>query len=143
MLSFCEQFFHQQPDLAMEQLLKILTFIPLPEIEQIIQKYLVKSATGTSPSPWLMQKRLAREIVLLIHGSDGLESALRTTDAFFNTSDSSKLAALSREEFDDLFREAPVVQMVLRDEPPVTVLDIANKLNHYKTQGKVASHSQN
>lgn len=56
------QFFIRVTDAEVENLLKLLTFVPLPEIEQIMVDH------RKVPEIRDAQRRLAREITLLIHG---------------------------------------------------------------------------
>lgn len=56
------QFFIRIADSEVEKLLKLLTFVPLKEIEAIMQEH------RRIPEIREAQKRLAKEITLLIHG---------------------------------------------------------------------------
>ncbi|RXM35506.1 Tyrosine--tRNA ligase, mitochondrial [Acipenser ruthenus] len=51
--------------------LKLFTFLPLPEIEHIMDQH------GREPEKRGAQKRLAAEVTKLVHGKEGLESAKR------------------------------------------------------------------
>lgn len=51
--------------------LKLFTFLPLPEIDHIMQMH------AKEPEKWAPQKRLAAEVTKLVHGKEGLESAKR------------------------------------------------------------------
>lgn len=57
--------------------IRIFTFIPLDEIETLIQKHQSNAADR------LLQKRLAAEITSFVHGESALEKALETTQKLF------------------------------------------------------------
>jgi len=54
-----------------QRYLKLFTFLPLPEIDHIMQLH-VKEPEKRGP-----QKRLAAEVTKLVHGQEGLASAKR------------------------------------------------------------------
>lgn len=57
------QFFIRIADSQVGNLLKLLTFLPLPEIDEIVKKH------QEMPEKREAQQRLAEEVTLLIHGS--------------------------------------------------------------------------
>jgi tyrosyl-tRNA synthetase len=58
----CQQFFLRSADADVEKYLKLLTFLPLPEIHQIMQEH------QKDESKRIAQHKLASEFVELIHG---------------------------------------------------------------------------
>lgn len=98
----------------MEWYLKLFTFLPLTEVEKVME--LQRQEPGKRPA----QKRLAAEVTKLVHGKEGLESARRCTNALFH-SNVQALTQMSDEELQELFREAPFHELLL--EPGTTVLD--------------------
>ncbi|XP_070612458.1 tyrosine--tRNA ligase, mitochondrial [Erythrolamprus reginae] len=114
------QFFVRQPDAAVERYLKLFTFLSDMEIDHIMQVH-AKAPEKRGP-----QKRLAAEVTKLVHGRNGLESAKRCTKAFYK-SNVDALESLSDEELQELFREAPYIEMLL--EPGTTLLDLCRKAN--------------
>ncbi|KAF9888784.1 tyrosyl-tRNA synthetase [Aspergillus nanangensis] len=65
------QFFVRTPDDAVERYLKMFTFVPLPEIAQIVERQ------NEDPSQRVAQHLLAYEFVELIHGKDEAEAVAR------------------------------------------------------------------
>ncbi|XP_058047575.1 tyrosine--tRNA ligase, mitochondrial [Ahaetulla prasina] len=114
------QFFVRQPDATVERYLKLFTFLSGLEIDHIMQVH-AKEPEKRGP-----QKRLAAEVTKLVHGRNGLESAKRCTKAFYH-SNVDALESMSDEELQELFREAPYIEMLL--EPGTTVLDLCRKAN--------------
>ncbi|XP_027891457.1 tyrosine--tRNA ligase, mitochondrial [Xiphophorus couchianus] len=112
------QFFLRQPDASVERYLKLFTFLPLVEVETLMEQQ------REDPSKRLAHKRLAAEVTKLVHGKEGLESAKRCTNALYHSSIQA-LAQMSDEELQELFREAPFQEMLL--EPGTTVLDVCRK----------------
>ncbi|XP_068950944.1 tyrosine--tRNA ligase, mitochondrial [Petaurus breviceps papuanus] len=114
------QFFVRQPDDCIERYLKLFTFLPLPEIEHIMQMH------TKAPEKWGPQIRLATEVTKFVHGQEGLESAKRCTQALYHCSIDA-LEIMSDEELKELFKEAPFSELVL--DPGTSVLDICRKAN--------------
>ncbi|XP_036313518.1 tyrosine--tRNA ligase, mitochondrial isoform X1 [Pipistrellus kuhlii] len=114
------QFFVRQPDDSVERYLKLFTFLPLPEIDHIMQLH-VKEPEKRGP-----QKRLAAEVTKLVHGQEGLDSAKRCTQALYHSSIKA-LEIMSDEELKELFKEATFSELVL--DPGTSVLDTCRKAN--------------
>ncbi len=72
--------------------LKVFTFLSRDEIEDIAVRH------RDNPGARIAQKRLAEEVTRLIHGEEGLSSAVKTTEAFF----SGNVASLSEGEIEDV-----------------------------------------
>ncbi|XP_041854038.1 tyrosine--tRNA ligase, mitochondrial [Melanotaenia boesemani] len=114
------QFFLRQPDASVERYLKLFTFLPLAEVEKLMEQQ------REDPSKRLAHKRLAAEVTKLVHGKEGLESAKRCTNALYH-SNVQALEEMSDEELQELFREAPFHELLL--EPGTTVIDACRKAN--------------
>ncbi|NXP09401.1 SYYM protein, partial [Thinocorus orbignyianus] len=114
------QFFVRQQDNVVEKYLKLFTFLPLEEIDHIMEMH------AKEPEKWGPQKRLAAEVTKLVHGREGLESAKRCTKALYYSSVEA-LEAMSDQELQELFRQAPSAELML--EPGMNVLDLCRKAN--------------
>ncbi|XP_063784947.1 tyrosine--tRNA ligase, mitochondrial [Pseudophryne corroboree] len=114
------QYFVRQQDSCVERFLKLFTFLPLPEIEHIMQQH------TREPEKWLPQKRLAAEVTKLVHGKEGLESAKRCTQALYHNSIEA-LEAMTDQELQELFMGAPFAELML--EPGTRVLDACLKVS--------------
>ncbi|XP_026167564.1 tyrosine--tRNA ligase, mitochondrial [Mastacembelus armatus] len=114
------QFFLRQPDASVEGYLKLFTFLPLAEVENLMEQQ------REDPGKRLAHKRLAAEVTKLVHGKEGLESAKRCTNALYHCSVQA-LEEMSDEELQELFREAPFHELLL--EPGTTVIDTCRRIN--------------
>ncbi|XP_010006507.1 PREDICTED: tyrosine--tRNA ligase, mitochondrial [Chaetura pelagica] len=114
------QFFVRQQDNVVEKYLKLFTFLPLEEIDHIMEMH------AREPEKWGPQKRLAAEVTKLVHGREGLESAKRCTKALYYSS-LEALEAMSDEELQELFRQASSAELML--EPGMSILDLCRKAN--------------
>ncbi|XP_010116351.1 PREDICTED: tyrosine--tRNA ligase, mitochondrial [Chlamydotis macqueenii] len=114
------QFFVRQQDNIVEKYLKLFTFLPLEEIDHIMEMH------AKEPEKWGPQKRLAAEVTKLVHGREGLESAKRCTKALYYSSIEA-LEAMSDQELQELFKQAPSAELML--EPGMNILDLCRKAN--------------
>ncbi|XP_061578480.1 tyrosine--tRNA ligase, mitochondrial [Cololabis saira] len=108
------QYFLRQPDASVEGYLKLFTFLPLAEVEALMEQQ------REDPSKRLAHKRLAAEVTKLVHGKEGLDSAKRCTNALYHNSVQA-LEEMSDDELQELFREAPFHELLW--EPGTTVVD--------------------
>lgn len=89
------QFWFNQADEDCEKMLKFLTFLTEQEINDLIESHKKESHKR------VMQKALATEITKFVHEQEGLEKAIKLTDAFFKgdlyslTDDLLKMAIVS------------------------------------------------
>jgi tyrosyl-tRNA synthetase len=72
------QFWLNATDADAEKWIKIFTFLPEKEIEQLLSKH------NTNPGARELQKALAREVTVFIHGEDEYRKAIETTEKLFS-----------------------------------------------------------
>ncbi len=78
-----------------EKWIKIFTFLPKKEIDTIIAQNALK------PEDRILQKRLAEELTLFVHGKDALQLAKETTEKLYANANAS-LDTLTNEEIENL-----------------------------------------
>lgn len=118
------QYFVRTPDKDVERFLKIFSHFGEPKIEQLIQTNLKKKS-----DVWYCQKRLASHVCALVHGLEGLESANRITNAFFNK-DPLEIANLSDDEMDELFESNSMIKLLHQED--MTVRDLLHRAGCFK-----------
>ena len=79
----------RMPDDMVEQLLKLLTFIPLSEIESIMKEQM------QDPSKRVAHRRLAYDVLCIVHGKPEAEATQKKHEALFNKHSSIDLEELS------------------------------------------------
>lgn len=85
------QFWLNATDIDAEKWLPVFTFLSKANIEHIILEH------RADPSTRILQKTLAREVTLFIHGQEGLEKAVATTEKLFS-GQSAAASSLSKED---------------------------------------------
>ena len=121
------QYFFRLPDGDMDNMFRLYTFLSEQEIEKLLSEH------NKAPEQRKAQRYLAKYLTKLIHGSEGLDSALTCTEALFGGS-ASALASLSKKEIERLFSGIPTVEMSQSAE--TTVLDVAMKAGCFADTGK-------
>lgn len=91
------QFFLNQDDQDLESLFNFLTILPTTTINEILAEHSVE------PFKRVGQKRLAAEITTWVHGEQGLQKAVKITEAIF----SGKLKELAPEELKSIASSIP------------------------------------
>ncbi|KAK1789714.1 hypothetical protein P4O66_015609, partial [Electrophorus voltai] len=112
------QYFLRLPDSTVERYLKLFTFLPLDEVEKVMEQQ------RQDPGKRSAHKRLAAEVTKLVHGKEGLESAKRCTSALYHSSPEA-LDQMDDAELKELFRGAPFQEFFL--DPGTTVLDACHR----------------
>lgn len=90
-------FWLNQADLDVERLLKLFTFLPIEEIGELLTAHRAK------PELRLAQRTLAAQVTRMVHGEEAQLRAERAGQALFG----GDLRALTRQEIDEVFAEAP------------------------------------
>ncbi|KNZ61625.1 tyrosine--tRNA ligase [Puccinia sorghi] len=92
------------PDSEVFKYLKMLTFVPLEELEQRFEnwKYLDKPDSKRE-----LQKLLAKEVTLLVHGEKGLRQAIQGTEFLFPIERLDHHHHWTREKLDETFENSP------------------------------------
>ena len=98
-----------------EKYIKIFTFLPKEEIENLIQTH------QEAPDLRVLQKRLADEVTVMVHSHEDLDNAVKASDILFGKSTSSDLKKLNEKTFLEVFEGVP--QAVVSKE------DIGNGLD--------------
>ena len=95
------QFWVNTDDRDVIRYLKLFTFLPHEEIEEL------NRSLGEHPERREPHRRLAEEMTRLIHGEEGLKRALKATEVLFGGS----LEGLTAEELLDIFSEVPSAEL--------------------------------
>lgn len=98
------QYLIRLPDADVIRMLKMLTFLDMEEISQIEE-----SMQRADYEPNSAQKRLASEVVLFVHGEEGLQAALRVTEGLLPGSETQ----LNAEVLKEISVDMPHVQLSL------------------------------
>uniref|UniRef100_A0A1B6C6N0 Tyrosine--tRNA ligase n=1 Tax=Clastoptera arizonana TaxID=38151 RepID=A0A1B6C6N0_9HEMI len=119
------QFFLRTKDADVERFLKLFTFNSVASIQDLCHKHQTKPELRTA------QKKLATDMTLLIHGEEGLKSALTTTDAMYDSS-LDKIAMLNATDLMSIFKGATLVDLLLR--PGISVLQMVMEAECFKKE---------
>lgn len=127
------QSFLRVHDNDVNRFLKLFTFLPDGEIEQIMHKFLKKTSGRYA------QERLAESVTLLVHGDEGLEMAKKTTAALY-ANDLQSIARMTVDEMRELFAESALMCNLYLDPGETTVLDLAIRAKCFPNESE-AGHA--
>lgn len=119
------QFFVRQSDAEAENLMKLLTFLPYNEVNDLIEKH------RKSPEHRELQKALAEHLTLLIHGEDGLKKALTVSKALYS-GNIQEIGTMEPKQIPELFVGAPYTELFM--EPGTKMIDAAMRVKCFKTE---------
>ncbi|MFV0305805.1 MAG: tyrosine--tRNA ligase [Moheibacter sp.] len=95
------QFWLNQSDEDSEKYIKIYTFLDKGEIDLLIEKH------RNEPHLRQLQKKLAEEVTLLVHGKEELDNAVKASQVLFGKSTAEDLKSLNSETFLAVFEGVP------------------------------------
>ncbi len=98
------QFWLNVADEDAKNFIKIFTFIPLDEIEQLIQKH------DETPHLRLLQKRLAEELTIMVHSLEDLFFAQQASEILFGKATKEALISLSEAQLLEIMEGVPQVR---------------------------------
>ena len=91
------QFWIRTDDRDADRLLRLFTFLDMPEIEAVMAEH------AKAPEQRFAQKRLAEEMTRLVHGERQLKAALNASEALFG----GEVSGLSDSDLSDIFADVP------------------------------------
>jgi len=87
------QFWLNTTDVDAEKYIKIFTFLPKEEIESLIL------AHQEAPHLRIVQKKLAEELTIMIHGKEELKNAIKASSILFGNATTEDLKSLNEQTF--------------------------------------------
>lgn len=102
------QFWLNTSDVDAEKYIKIFTFLNKETIEVVITEH------NEAPHLRVLQKRLAEELMLLVHSKEDLDSAIFASGAFFSK-DMEDLKTLSENQLAEIFEGIPQAEVAISD----------------------------
>tara|TARA_R110001592_G_scaffold121094_7_gene326200 strand:+ start:9247 stop:10539 length:1293 start_codon:yes stop_codon:yes gene_type:complete len=95
------QYWLNSSDEDAEKYIKIFTFLNEPEINGLVIEH------QEAPHLRVLQKRLAKEITIMVHSKDDLENAIKASHILFGNSTGDDLKKLNEQTFLDVFDGVP------------------------------------
>lgn len=103
------QFWLNTSDEDAEKYIKIFTFLDKETISRLTAEH------KEAPHTRVLQKRLAEEITIFLHGEEELEKAIKASEILFGKSSSEDLKALDEQTFLDVFNGVPQAEIPASD----------------------------
>ncbi|HWV68084.1 tyrosine--tRNA ligase [Chitinophaga sp.] len=95
------QFWLRTTDVDAESYIKIFTFMEQPEVEALIEEH------RKDPGQRLLQKRLAKEVTVFIHGEENYNFAVEAASILYNKNTAELLVSLSESDLIDVMDGVP------------------------------------
>ena len=124
------QFWLNQSDDDVVKFLKLFTFLDRDEIDNLQQ------SVEEEPHLRKAQRKLGEEITRLIHGQEGLDEALKVTDALF----SGDFKSLESSQIKDALKDAPSQEM---DKETTKLVDLLVEANISSSKRQAREDIQN
>lgn len=99
------QYWLNTTDEDAENYIKIFTFLSQDEVEKLIADH------KEAPHLRSLQKKLAEEITIIVHGKEELENAIKASEILFGKSTSSDIRALDEKTFLEVFEGVPLAKI--------------------------------
>jgi tyrosyl-tRNA synthetase len=126
------QFWLNTADADAEKYIKIFTFLPEEEITALIAQH------QEAPHLRVLQKKLAEQVTVFVHGEAALEDAVKKSNFVFSNYTREDLQGLDDEFFTDIFGEffqKNVTKAELFDAPDV-IMALADVTNIFPSRGE-------
>ncbi len=126
------QYWLNTSDVDAEKYIKIFTFLSKEEIEVLTEKH------REAPHLRLLQKRLAEEIMVMVHSAEDLENAIKASNILFGNSTSDDLKQLDEATFLDVFDGVPQAEISKNEiESGIAIITVLNeKTGFMKSNGE-------
>ena len=125
------QFWLNATDDDAERFIKFYTFLPKEEIEALIEEH------KTAAHERKLQKKLAEEVTVWVHGQTEYEKALKATQILFGQSTAEDLISLDEELFLQVFDGVPQKEISKSEVVGSNIVDlISEKSGFLKSKGE-------
>ncbi|MBT8309743.1 MAG: tyrosine--tRNA ligase [Flavobacteriaceae bacterium] len=99
------QYWLNSSDDDAENYIKIFTFLSQEDISKLIEEH------KNAPHLRVLQKRLAEEVTMIVHGEEDLENAIKASNILFGKSTANDLKGLDESTFLDVFEGVPQAEI--------------------------------
>lgn len=125
------QFWLNATDSDAERFIKFYTFLPKEEIEALIEEH------KTAAHERKLQKKLAEEVTVWVHGQAEYEKALKASQILFGQSTAEDLVSLDEELFLQIFDGVPQKEVSKSELVGSNIVDlISEKTGFLKSKGE-------
>lgn len=126
------QYWLNTSDEDAEKYIKIFTFLDQKSIQNLVIEH------AEAPHTRILQKRLGKEVTLLVHGKEAYENAIAASEILFGNSTASALKSLDEQTFLDVFDGIPqaLISSELLSEGISMVDALAGKTNFLSSNGE-------
>ncbi len=103
------QFWFNTTDADAESYIKIFTFMEQAEVDELIAQH------RQAPERRLLQKRLAQEVTVFIHGQDAYDFAIQASEMLFKNNTADLLISLTEAQLMEVLAGVPQVEVPMAD----------------------------
>ncbi|SHM02180.1 tyrosyl-tRNA synthetase [Chitinophaga jiangningensis] len=103
------QFWLNTTDVDAESYIKIFTFLTQPEVEELIAQH------REAPEKRILQKRLAKEVTVFIHGEAAYDFAVQASEMLFRNDTAELLLSLTEEQLLDVMAGVPQMEVAIAE----------------------------
>ncbi|MDM1504816.1 tyrosine--tRNA ligase [Myroides odoratimimus] len=112
------QYWLNVADADAERYIKIFTFISREEIEALVKEH------SEAPHLRVLQRRLAEEVTIMVHGQEQLDNAIKASNILFGNSSTEDLKQLDEKTFLEVFDGVGQSEVAKADiEAGLTIVD--------------------
>lgn len=119
------QFWLNSTDEDAERFIKFYTFLGKEEIEKLIEEH------RQAPHLRILQKKLAEEVTVWVHGQSEYEMALKASEILFGKSTSEDLATLDEATFLEIFDGVPQKEVNRNEVLGANIVDLLSELSGF------------
>ncbi len=115
------QFWLNATDVDAERFIRFYTFLGKEEIEALIEEH------KTAPHERKLQKKLAEEVTVWVHGTEEYNKALKASEILFGRSTAEDLVSLDEEIFLEIFDGVPQKEVAKADVLGIHIIDLLSE----------------
>lgn len=130
------QFWLNAADADAEKWIRIFTFMPQEEINSLIEEH------GKDQSKRILQKRLAEELTVFVHGEEEYKKAIETTEKLFSQKNAS-VESLSEEDLRSMEGIVHIEYLKEKLEAGIDAVSFLAETNIFSSKGEARKMIQN
>lgn len=111
------QFWMKTSDEDAKKYIKIFTFLSKNEVEKLIEEH------EKNPHLFLLQKKLAKEITVFVHGIEAFKQAIQASEILFGNSTKKTLLEIDESIFLSIFDGVPMKEIYQKSNFKILIID--------------------
>lgn len=125
------QFWMKTSDKLAEKYIKLFTFLSKEKINTLIQSHYKE------PNRFLLQKQIAKEITIFIHGKEEFKKAMQASEILFGKKNQISILDMDKKTFLSIFNGLPIKLIKQKKNFSISIIDFLLNSQYFSSKNEI------